>query len=65
MARIGRGLTYEDLLPHTVEIEIGDGVRVKGLDLPAIIEIEEQLGSEKELAALPLLRRALQEKQRK
>jgi hypothetical protein len=27
LGTIGRGLTYEDLLPHTVEMETGGGVR--------------------------------------
>ncbi len=61
---IGRGLSYEDLLPHTVEMEIGGGVRVRVLDLATIIAVKEELGGEKDLAVLPLLRRTLAEKQR-
>jgi|ERR1022692_2437553 predicted nucleotidyltransferase len=64
LGTIGRGLTYEDLLPHTVEMDIGDGVRVRVLDLETIVAIKEELGSEKDLAALPLLRRTLKEKHR-
>lgn len=64
LGAIGSGLTYDDLLPHTNEMEIGDGVRVRVLDLPTIIAIKEALGTEKDLAVLPLLRRTLQEKQR-
>jgi predicted nucleotidyltransferase len=64
LGTIGRGLTYEDLLPHTVEMDIGDGVRVRVLDLETIVAIKEELGSEKDLAALPLLRRTLKEKRR-
>jgi predicted nucleotidyltransferase len=64
LGTIGRGLTYEDLVPHTVEMEIGDEVRVRVLDLATIIAIKEELGSEKDLAMLPLLRRVLEEKQR-
>jgi predicted nucleotidyltransferase len=65
LGTIGRGLTYEDLLPHTVEMEIGDGVRVRALDLATIIAVKEQLATEKDLAVLPLLRRTLEEKQRR
>jgi hypothetical protein len=64
LGTIGRGLSYEDLLPHTVEMEIGDGVRVRVLDLATIIAVKEELGGEKDLAVLPLLRRTLEEKQR-
>jgi hypothetical protein len=62
LGTIGRGLTYEDLLPHTIERDIGDGIHVQVLDLPTIIAIKEELGAEKDLAALPLLRRTLREK---
>ena len=65
LGTIGRGLTYADLLPHTIERQIGDGVSVCVLDLATIIEIKEQLGGEKDLAALPLLRRTLQERRAK
>ena len=64
LGTIGRGLTYEDLLPHTVEMEIGDGVRVRVLDLATIIALKEELKGEKDLAVLPILRRTLEEKQR-
>jgi hypothetical protein len=63
LGTIGRGLSYEGLLPHTVEMDIGDGVRVRVLDLETIIAIKEELGTEKDLAVLPLLRRTLKEKQ--
>jgi hypothetical protein len=45
-------------------MEIGEGVRVRGLDLHTIIAVKESLGAEKDLAVLPLLRRTLQERQR-
>jgi hypothetical protein len=63
LGSIGRGLTYDDLLPQTVEMEIGEGVRVRVLDLPTVIAVKESLGAEKDLAVLPLLRRTLQERQ--
>jgi predicted nucleotidyltransferase len=61
LGTIGRGLTYEYLLPHTTEMEIGAGVRVKVLDLKTIIMLKEELGGEKDLAVLPVLRRTLQQ----
>jgi len=63
LGTIGRGLSYEDLLPHTVEMDVGDGIRVRVLDLETIIAIKQELGTEKDLAVLPLLRRTLKEKQ--
>ena len=61
LGTIGRGLTFEDLSPHTVEMDIGNGIRVQVLDLETIIAIKEELGTEKDLAVLPLLRRTLKE----
>jgi predicted nucleotidyltransferase len=43
-------------------MDIGDGIRVRVLDLQTIIAIKEELATEKDLAALPLLRRTLREK---
>jgi hypothetical protein len=57
-------LTYQDLLPHTVEMEIGGGMRVRVLDLATIVALKEELAGEKDLAALPILRRTLEHKQR-
>lgn len=64
LGTIGRGLNYEQLLPHTVEMEIGGGVRVRVLDLATIIALKEELGSEKDRAVLPILRSTLEAKQR-
>jgi predicted nucleotidyltransferase len=63
LGTIGRGLAYEDLLPHAVEMDIGDGIRVQVLDLQTIIAIKEEIRGEKDLAVLPILRRTLQQKQ--
>ena len=64
LGTIGRGLSYEDLLPHTIEMETGGGVRVRVLNLATIIALKEELASEKDLAVLPILRRTLEQKQR-
>ena len=64
LGTIGRGLGYADLLPHTVEMEIGGGVRVLVLDLATIVSLKEELGGEKDRAVLPVLRRTLREKAR-
>ncbi len=59
---IGQGLGYPDLLVHTTEMELGDDLRVKVLNLGTFIELKEELGGEKDLAVLPILRRTLAEK---
>ena len=64
LGSIGRGLTYADLLPHSVEKDVGDGVRVRVLDLETLISLKEDLGTEKDRAILPLLRQTLEEQRR-
>jgi predicted nucleotidyltransferase len=64
LGTIGRGLGYEDLLPRTIEMETGGGVRVRVLNLATIIALKEELAGEKDLAVLPILRRTLEQKQR-
>jgi len=61
LGTIGRSLGYEELRSHSAEFEIGGGVRVCVLDLETLIEVKEQLGGEKDIAVLPVLRRTLSE----
>jgi predicted nucleotidyltransferase len=63
MGTIGRGLSYEDLLQDTTEMEVGEGVRVRVLNLERIVALKEELAGEKDLAVLPILRRTLEQKQ--
>lgn len=56
------GRTYEDLLPHTREMEVGENVWVRVLNLDTLIEVKEQTGGEKDKAVLPILRALLREK---
>jgi hypothetical protein len=64
LGMIGPDLGYEELLPHSAEMEIGDGLHVRVLDLQTLIAIKEQLGGDKDRAMLPVLRRTLEEKRR-
>jgi predicted nucleotidyltransferase len=64
LGTIGLDLGYEELLPHSMEIEIGDGLRIRVLDLETLIAIKEELGGDKDRAMLPILRRTLEEKRR-
>ena len=52
---------YQELLPHTQELEMGEGLRFRVLDLATLIQIKEELGRERDRAVLPILRRTLQE----
>lgn len=61
LATIGNGRDYAALLPHSPLLDIGDGLQVRVLDLETIIAIKEELGTEKDRAVLPLLRRTLDE----
>jgi predicted nucleotidyltransferase len=64
LGTIGRDSGYEELLPHSTELEIGDGLRIRVLDLETLIAIKEELGGDKDRAVLPILRRTLEEKRR-
>ena len=62
LGMIGRGREYEDLLEHTVGMEIDAGVAVRVLNLETLIHTKEETAGEKDLAVLALLRRTLEEK---
>jgi len=63
LGTIGCGRGYEDLLAHTVEMDFGGGVRIRVLDLGTVIAVKEEVGGEKDLAVLAVLKRTLREKQ--
>ena len=65
LATIGEDLNFSDLLPHSIEMDIGNGVSVRVLNLETLISIKEQLASEKDVAALPVLRQTLRELNKK
>ncbi len=52
---IGREQTYADLFERTVEFEVDD-LRLRVLDLDALIEVKEVAGREKDLYGLTFLR---------
>jgi len=64
LGTIGHKEGYENLLPHTVEMEIGPRMRVRVLTLEKIIALKEELAGAKDIAVLPVLRRTLEQKQR-
>ena len=65
LGSIGRDLGYAELVARSAELEIGAGHRIRVLDLETLIAVKEELGGEKDRAALPILRRTLEERQKK
>ena len=65
LGSIGKGRRYQDLLPHAAEMTIAEGIRIRVLNLETQIAVKEEIGQEKDIAALPLLRHALEESRRK
>jgi hypothetical protein len=64
LGTIGRDLGYQDLVPHSIELDISEGLRIRVLDLETLIALKEELAGEKDRAVLPILRRALEEKRK-
>ena len=56
LGEVGEGRSYEDLLERAPELDLGDGLTVRVIDLPMLIELKEQAGRPKDLAVLPVLR---------
>jgi hypothetical protein len=65
LGEVGRSRTYPELVKRAVEMQVGEGVSVRVLDLETLIAVKEEAAAEKDLAALPVLRRTLEEKSRK
>ena len=64
LGTIGSGLNYADLISHSAEKDLDEGLRVRVLDLETLIAIKEELGGEKDRAVLPILRRTLEERRK-
>lgn len=64
LGTIGRDLAYEDLLPHSMAMDVGEGMQIQVLDLETLIEIKASLGGDKDRAVLPILRRTLEQKKK-
>jgi hypothetical protein len=61
LGMVGDDQSYEDLLEHAPELNLGEGLSVRVLDLPTLIALKEKAGWAKDLAALPVLRATLAE----
>jgi predicted nucleotidyltransferase len=65
LGAIGKARSYRDLLPDAGEMDLGEGVSVRVLGLETQIAVKEEIGGEKDLAALPILRHTLEESRRR
>jgi hypothetical protein len=64
LGTIGSASGYDELLPHTFAMKVRDDLQVRLLDLVTLIAIKEETGRDKDQAALSILRRTLEEKQK-
>ncbi len=53
---------FEDLRARSIRIALRDDLVLQVLDLSALIEVKEKIGREKDIAVLPIYRRALEER---
>ena len=65
LGTIGSGHAYQDLLPETTAVEIGDGLTVRLLNLAALIRIKRETAQEKDLYQLAILQRLVEERAKK
>jgi hypothetical protein len=65
LGAIGSGEGYNELIPQAQPMEIAEGLSVLVLDLEALIRFREALARDKDKATLPILRRTLEEEQRR
>ncbi len=65
LGMIGSGQIYQDLLPHSADVDIGGGIRIRVLDLETLVAIKEELAGDKDRAMLSILRQTLNETRKK
>lgn len=64
LVTVGQGRAYEDLLPVSSEVTVGE-MRVRAITLAELIRLKQEAGRPKDLAALPVLRQTLAEAEKK
>jgi hypothetical protein len=52
---------YEDLLPFSTELQLGEQARVRVLELSTLIEVKRRAGRPKDMAVIPFLQATLDE----
>jgi hypothetical protein len=64
LGSVGSGRGFDELTPHSAELELAPDLTIRLLSLETLIELKEEVAQEKDLAVLPLLRRTLEERDR-
>jgi hypothetical protein len=64
LGTIGVGHDYEDLMKHCVKIEVNE-LLLNVLDLQTLIKVKNETISEKDKAIIPILKRTLEERNKK
>lgn len=62
LSRLSTGWRFADLGDRTRTLDLAPELQVHVLDLACLIEVKEAIGRDKDLAVLPLYRRALNER---
>lgn len=61
LGSIGADLKYEHLLTRATDLDLGEALAIRVLNLEVLIALKEELGGEKDLAALAILKSTLAE----
>src|SRR5678815_1434428 len=61
LGSVDDGKSYDDLAAYTTELAIGDGARVRVLELSVLIDVKRRAGRPKDLAVIPYLEATLDE----
>ena len=64
LGQVTGGSRYEELIGHSIEVELDDGIRIHVLSLRELIRLKALLGRDKDQAMLAILRRTLEERSR-
>jgi hypothetical protein len=62
LGEVRGGKVYEHLMDQTTRFVLGENLEICVLDLATLIELKEELGRDKDLAGLAVLRRTLEER---
>jgi hypothetical protein len=65
LGEIGAHRDYTTLSPRSRMVDLGEGLMVRVLDLDALIDTKKEAARAKDLAALPVLERTLEESRRR
>jgi predicted nucleotidyltransferase len=61
LGAIGKGHGYDELISHSIELDVGESLKVRLLTLEKHIQIKEEVARDQDKAVLPILHRTLEE----